>query len=159
MSRHSFLKSLRQAAGYPRALAVSLAAWFLFGLLQLVIGFGAVAPAEDSAEVDRVRDQLGSPAVSGTPPLFENLTALVVGLGVLALALVLLTGRGWARYPIAVLGMVGVIALALSARTEALVGIVLLAVGIAPLMLPSVHRFLSAHTEGSGTGKVWNSAQ
>ncbi|MEU4377243.1 hypothetical protein [Pseudonocardia alni] len=136
----------------------SVAAWLLFGVLELVVGFGAIAPSDGESEVDRVRDELGSPAVSTSAPLLDRPVAVVVGLVLLAAALLLLAGRGSVRYVAAVAGVVGVLDLAVGGRFETGIAIVLLVVGIVPLMLPSVYRFLSADTHTSGTGRVWTSS-
>ncbi|OJG06082.1 hypothetical protein BG618_02807 [Pseudonocardia autotrophica] len=126
----------------PKALIVAVAAWLALGVLELVVGFGSGAPAESAPDVDRLRDELGSPAVSGGGP---SLTAvLTVGVAALTMAgaFVLLARRGWARIPLAALGVAGVVLVGLSGRAEAVIGLVLLVLGVLGLMTVGTHRYL-----------------
>jgi hypothetical protein len=133
---------------FPWQLGLAVAAWLALGVLLIVASFSSSSSGgsggADQGSVDQIQSQLGSSAVStggnsGHPALW-----LLLGLVTLVLALLLLIGQGWARYALAVLGVIAVVLFALSGRWEAIASFLALVVGSVPLLAPSVYRYLTS---------------
>jgi hypothetical protein len=130
---------------FPWQLGVAVAAWMVLGVLLIVSALisGSTSDA-DQGSVDQIQSQLGSSAVSTGPSTGHPALWLLLGLVTLLLALLLLIRQGWARYALAVLGVIAVVVLASSGRWEAIVAFAMLVVGSVPLLAPSAHRYLTS---------------
>jgi hypothetical protein len=126
---------------YPKALLASCASWALLGVILLVARLGLPTSTDDQ-ETDaatgvaavRVPDVAQGPWV---PYLW------ILGVIVIVFAVVLFLRQGWARLVLALLGMVGVVALAAIATWLAIPAAVLFVVGAVCSVLVPTHRYLT----------------
>jgi hypothetical protein len=122
---------------------VAATSWLLFAVVAFVFAGDVFGQTSGNPEADRIASQLGSDAVGGTPVIATSgVVSIVVGIALIGLALLVLSGRGWARFALVGIGVFGVVVLAWGARWEAFAGFALLLLGTVALMLPSTHRFL-----------------
>jgi hypothetical protein len=130
---------------FPWQLGLSVVAWVVLGALLIVsaLGTSSTTGGADQASVDKIQGSLGDSAVATDTSSHPTLL-LLLGLAVLLMALLLLIGQGWARYALAVLGVLAVILFAVGGRWEAVVAFAALVVGVVPLLAPSTHRYLSS---------------
>ncbi|HEX4248000.1 MAG TPA: hypothetical protein VH008_09035 [Pseudonocardia sp.] len=130
---------------FPWQLGLSIVAWVVLGALLVVsaLGSNSTTSGADQASISKIQGSLGDSSVatdsSGHPTIL-----LLLGLAVLLMALLLLIGQGWARYVLAVLGVVAVILFAVGGRWETVVAFAALVIGTVPLLAPSTHRYLSS---------------
>jgi hypothetical protein len=137
---------VRGRSGIPRAVFVAAAVWVLYGLLLISTSFGggsASASDADPDSVSRIQGQLGAGSGGAGGSSGWSVAVPLLGVGVVLLAAVLLIGRGWTRHLLVLLGVAGVVLLAVQGFWQTLPAMVLLVVGAVPLMLPSAHRFMS----------------
>lgn len=117
--------------------------WLLYAVIAVVFAGDVFGQTVDDPEADRVASQLGSDAVSGTPVIATSgVVSIVIAIALTGLVLVLLSGRGWARFALVGVGVVGAVVLAWGARWEVYAGFLLLVLGTLMLMLPASHRYL-----------------
>ena len=130
---------------FPWQLGLAVAAWVVLGALLIVsaLNSNSTTSGADQASIDKIQGALGDSAVATHSTAHPTLM-LLLGLVVLLGALLLLIGQGWARYLLAVLGVVAVILFAAGGRWEAIVAFAALLVGTVPLLAPSAYRYLAS---------------
>lgn len=135
----------------PGALWVAAVLWSAFALLDLVVAVQAFGARRLEPEARRVAGQLGRDFVGGAPAVSASaVLALLAGIVTASLVLVLLTGRGWARWGLVVSGVFASLVLAWDGRFAAFLAFGLLIAGAAALATPAAHRFLTpASTAGA----------
>ncbi len=128
----------------PWQVGMSVIVFLIFGVVELFMiskGGGSAT----SAQAGRIASQLGSGTVSHGPPNAGiHPIPLVVGILMLICALSVLGRQRWAQYALVVLGIVGVIGLALTDRSwQAVLAIALLLLGAVPMFSIRAHRYLN----------------
>lgn len=129
--------------GAPPALLVGVVAWFVLGVLELVVAAGTWPGREPDPGIESLRNQMGSDVVSTGGSGWPNLAGLVLGAGLLAGAVLLLLGRRWARPALPAAGILVIIALGTAGRVEVAIGLGLFVVATVATMTVGVHRHLA----------------
>lgn len=129
---------------YPRALMVSVLAWLLLGIVMLFSTLGAPDPSNQDRATQNALDatyttQVRAPTGEATWwfPLLP-----IVGVLILAVTVVLFIGHGWARFGLALLGVVSVVALAEAASWLVFPAVALVVIACVCGLLLSTHRYL-----------------
>jgi hypothetical protein len=130
----------------PWQAGMSVIVFLVFGIVELfMVPKGGGSGSGSGGQASRVSGQLGGGAVSHGPShIGVHPIPLVVGILLLICALSVLGRQRWAQYALVVLGIVGVIDLALTQRSwQAVLAVVLLVLGTAPMFSIRAHRYLN----------------
>ena len=128
----------------PVALVVGVVAWFVLGVLQLVVAVGTWPGRDPEPGIDALRDQLGTEVVSSGGSAWPNLAGIVFGVALLAGAVLLLLGRRWSRLALPAVGVLVLVALGTAGRAEVAIGLGLFLVATVATMTIEVHRYLNS---------------
>jgi hypothetical protein len=144
---HAAFGVLAPKQSFPWQLGLSVFAWLVLGglLVAASLGVSTTTGGADESQIQQIQGNLGDSSVAthGSPGP-SAVWFLLIGLVTLLLALMLLIGQGWARTVLMVLGVAGVILLALGAHVfEAIAAFVLLAAGSILLLNRACLRYLN----------------
>jgi hypothetical protein len=136
----------------PRTLLVAVVFWVLYAVTLLVSRIGQPSTSDQDSAATAAQDALGT-GNGIVPPNSQDQWFVpwmpVIGVVVLLLAVALLLGQGWARLVLALVGVLGVVALAAAAQWHAVVAAVFLLLGAGFSLTLSTHRYLQDRA-GSG---------
>ncbi len=129
----------------PWQVGMSVIVFLIFGVVELVFMPKGGGSSANGGQAGRISGQLGSDTVSAGPShVGIHPIPLVVGILMLICALSILGRQRWAQYALVILGIVGVIDLALTDRSwQAVLAIVLLVLGALPMFSIRAHRYLN----------------
>lgn len=133
-----------RVARAPRALYVGVVAWFVLGVLQLVVATGTWPGREPDPSIESLRSEMGSEVVVPGGPGWPDVLGVLLGAGLLAGAVLLLLGHRWTRLALPVAGIVVIVTLSAVGRAGVAVGLGLFVIATVATMTVVVHRHLSA---------------
>lgn len=128
----------------PLSVVVASIAWLVLGGLLIAVWFGLdqLESAADEPAVDTITDALGSDAVATSSGGSGSVMPLLLGAGILYLAVCLLLRRGWVQWLLILGGFAGVVAIATTGRwVTLLVAMVLVLVGAVAGTLSSAKQY------------------
>lgn len=131
---------------YPWQLAVAVLAWAVLAVVTFMAAVNNGVAGPDEGSVAQIQSTLGdrfaaTGSDSGTSPVLLTFLGAVIVLLTVFLAI----GQGWARWVLAVLGVVMVIVFALDGKLafHALVALGALILGSVPLLAPKANSYLA----------------
>lgn len=122
--------------GRPRGVHVATAGWLLLCGTHVLVGLGGQETRAGSVLVGR---ELVAATTGGPAGAVAMLGAVLAGV----LALAVFHGHGWAVYPLVIQGALAVVLLALVPSWLALLAMLALVLGTAPLATPRAYSYLT----------------
>ncbi len=128
----------------PTRVIVAGVIWAIFGIAELAVGISGLRGGAQSDTTNTSAGSLGNGGDAGPADATTAaaLVPIVLGVAILAFAVLLLFRKWWARLGVAFAGTIAVVDLAVRGQSMAFVAMALLVVAVVPTMSATTHRFL-----------------